>query len=257
MSDIQHLSSLPPAIDPTNTQVLVRTISASGDFRALGAEATSCSIIMVDRRRYVGVTSTEADDAVNGPVDHGVEAYDDIENPVINQIIAEQGGAFRGIRPEVLVVTRNDRPTVRSKRSARSRQPYRLRYHAVPDDCLCTAIVSGVEHASNEFIVVPRFGPDPLTGLPVVLGHMWMEGADMAVIATSQSDLVGDELISALPKWLGLVNCDDAIVTVVMRRWFAKWIFNEIDQMSNPTEELADRIRLLESTVLVINWADI
>lgn len=244
MSDLHPLSSLPPVSDPTCTQVFVRSIAASSDFRVLGAQATSCSIIVV----------------ADTPGDPGVDQCDEVENPIIAQVIAERDGMFSRVRPEVLIVSRTAEAGVGSRRAIRGRQPFRLRFHVAPEDCYCSALVEGVDNAANEFIVVPRFGSEPLVGLSETLGHMWMDGADMAVIpADSRDGVTGEnsnDPVSMLPRWLGLDDCRHSSATVVMRRWFAKWIFNEADRLPNPVEELADRIRLLGSTVLVMEQAE-
>lgn len=255
MSDIRPLPPLPDLNDPTATQVLVRTIGASTDFRALGAEATSCSIVVVDDRPTVPATES-GDDAT----EHASGSTIDVESPVLEQIVAEASSTFNRVRPEVLVMTSPNRPTGRSTNVARGRQPYRLRFHVTADDGYCSALMEGVEHAANEFIVVPRSGSEPLLGLAAVLGHMWLDGADMAVVPAvlpmSSGAPVGDDVISMLPRWLGLEECRDTSATIVMRRWFAKWVFNEIDGLPDPVDELADRIRLLGSTVLLMKWID-
>lgn len=262
MSDIRPLPPLPDVNDPTATQVLVRTIGGSTDFRTLGAQATSCSIIVVDGETVRDRVNAHAPGgtADSAFVDRGVTADVDVENPIIDQILEERDGVFSRVRPEVLVVGTVDRASTRSPGVVPGGRPYRLRFHAAPDDRYCSALIEGVEQAANEFIVIPRQGSEPLIGLSAVLGHMWVDGADMAVIPAvlpmSQGVPVGDEVITTLPRWLGLEDCRDPSATIVMRRWFAKWVFNEIHTLPDPVEELADRIRLLGSTILVMKWID-
>lgn len=237
-----------------STQVLVRTIGGTDDFHSLGAEATSCSIIVMDGDWISGDPTPDERSTVDRPTPDQCE----IERPVITQIVDEQLSTFHRIRPEVLVVTGADRSAGRATSMVRGRRPYRIQFLTASDDNYCSALIEGVESASNEFIVIPRHGDDPLVGLSAVLGHMWLEGADMALLPDMSSPRPtvssGDDPIASLPGLLGLEQCCRTSMTIVMRRWFAKWIFNEVDQLPDPVDELADRIRLLGSTILLMEW---
>lgn len=192
---------------------------------------------------------------------HPIESVDNMESPVLDQIVAEQKSTFASVRPEVLVMTDRGRVQARPQSGGRARRPYRMRFIEVDIDDQCAAIVEGIESAANEFIVLPGAGPDPLTGLAHALGQMWLDGADMALLPGSspttgahrfEDGSIGGDVIALLPSLLGLGQERDPSETVIMRRWFAKWIFNQVDQLPNPAGELADRIRLLGSTILVV-----
>ena len=53
------------------------------------------------------------------------------------------------------------------------------------------------------------------------------------------------EAAGALAEWLGLAGVAIPGRLVVMRRWVARWLFNEIARAIDPAEEIADRARLL------------
>lgn len=257
MSDTTPLTPVPPLVDPTATQVLTRTIDGSDDFLSLGAEATSCSIIVVDGDWISGMATGPNDPEPRQQTPESCE----IERPVIAQITDERSSTFEKVRPEVLVVTGRQRYASRAPGAPRGRRSYRLRLLESSDDSYCSALIDGVENSSNEFVVIPRHGDDPLTGLPAALGHMWLEGADMALLpgrsSCAPTAAADEDPIASLPRFMGLERCCGTPMTIVMRRWFAKWIFNEIDRLPNPVEELVDRIRLLGSTIVFMEWDNI
>ncbi len=127
-----------------------------------------------------------------------------------------------------------------------------------------SVLAEAVEYAANEFLVV-SFGTDLQLGrIPNLLGHMWVEGADVGVFggAARARQIVGhvdDPLVGLtttpdaalqLTHWLGLGGHTPENCVVVMRRWVARWLFNEISRSIDPAEELADRARLLGLTIV-------
>ena len=125
-----------------------------------------------------------------------------------------------------------------------------------------SAIAAAIEQSEHEFVIVSTHGGGPFELVTPALSHMWVEGADVALLQwqvdgpsghgagphpvhpTPSSDPVGDAA-RELAEWLGVSGVSVPGRLVVMRRWVARWLFNEISRAIDPAEELADRARLL------------
>jgi hypothetical protein len=100
--------------------------------------------------------------------------------------------------------------------------------------------------AGGEFSVVARGDLPDLSVLPTALGHLWVNGGDILLVAASSDGAVPmperDRRIAAV---LGLASGGpDAVV--VLRRWVARFLFDGLGRAIDPLEELLDRIQLLE-----------
>ena len=61
-----------------------------------------------------------------------------------------------------------------------------------------------------------------------------------------------DDPSATLAAWLGLRGPVPQGRLVVMRRWVARWIFNEVTRAISPAEEVADRARLLGVGIIAV-----
>ncbi|MEX0767183.1 MAG: hypothetical protein WD029_01760 [Microthrixaceae bacterium] len=133
-------------------------------------------------------------------------------------------------------------------------------------------IARAVESSEHEFVVLLSAHSDSLGFLDQCLAQMWIDGADVAVLQldstgdseTTDSGLAGEGIDAGkqLARWIAssgtqLRNNTTGQVcstqrVVVMRRWVARWLFNEIGRAIDPVEEIADRARLLGVAIAVI-----
>ena len=122
--------------------------------------------------------------------------------------------------------------------------------------------------SAGEFVVVasgPRRGtpaPGPMfEHLRDALGLMWVNGADALVLgpfadAPPFADVTAvgsgpDARPERLAAALGLRNGGGPTL-VVLRRWVARFLFDEIGLAIDPMDEFADRVRLLELRLLEV-----
>ena len=110
--------------------------------------------------------------------------------------------------------------------------------------------------STGEFVVVPGAGGDPaVDALSDALGHMWVNGADALVITSGAGHPdpeVPDSRADRLGAALGLCHGDGGPALVVLRRWVARFLFDEIGRAIDPVEEFADRVRLLELRLIEV-----
>lgn len=126
------------------------------------------------------------------------------------------------------------------------------------------AIAAAVEQSEHEFVIVSTSGGGPFDLVASSLSYMWVDGADVALLQW-ESDAAGEprgvdpdslalagmelqptqDAAGLLAEWLGLSGNATPGRLVVMRRWVARWLFNEISRAIDPSAELADRARLL------------
>jgi len=115
------------------------------------------------------------------------------------------------------------------------------------------ALAVAAEEAEQEFLVVagPALrDPDVLDRVPGALVGMWRHGADAAVIGSGAPRSV--DAAGHLVAGLGLAGGTGAAGVVVLRRWLARWIFNEVTRALAPADEIADRTRLLGIAILTV-----
>lgn len=222
MSDLEPLLSETTCDDLYVTRVLVRKLTPEVDFRVLGSTGTSISIVAIDEATQI-----------------------------TRQLEVERDAQLKGLRCEVLLMTDGERSDHWGPRS-QGRRPIRPKVFPKPSGGRACVLADAMDRASNEFVIVCGSVSSPLSGLSNVLAHMWTEGADIAVLAREENQLAtaNADVAAALPGWLGLGSSISGPQTLVMRRWLARWIFNEIDRAINPMEEIADRVRLLGVTII-------
>lgn len=138
---------------------------------------------------------------------------------------------------------------------------------AVPDG-RAAALDAATAVSAGEFVVVasgPRGGtpaPGPMfEHLRDALGLMWVNGADALVLgpfadAPPFADVTAvgsgpDARPERLAAALGLRNGGGPTL-VVLRRWVARFLFDEIGLAIDPMDEFADRVRLLELRLLEV-----
>lgn len=109
--------------------------------------------------------------------------------------------------------------------------------------------------ATSEFVVVLNGSCELLCPLETALGSLWIHGGDAASIRGSvgPSGTVdpGDDA-ARLTSHLGLA-AQGGEHLVVLRRWVARWLLNEMDRALDPGAEFADRARLLGLTLVELD----
>lgn len=119
---------------------------------------------------------------------------------------------------------------------------------------------------TGDFIVVPHQA-EALGLMPVALGHLWVQGADAVVVSTEPdprrgpgaaagahgertSDPAGEDRDAArrLAEVLGLRSATGPrpLGMVVLRRWVARFLLDELGRAIDAAEELGERARLME-----------
>lgn len=176
-----------------------------------------------------------------------------------------------GVRVEMLVVEDPASPERLSMRDALGRSGRTWRVLERPMGGRATSIAAAIEQSEHEFVVVSSGAGGPFELVASALSYMWVDGADVALLQWGSAgsdtsdgprDLAPEmtidvgalelaavaeaaEAAGTLAEWLGLAGVGVPGRLVVMRRWVARWLFNEISRAIDPAEELADRARLL------------
>lgn len=99
--------------------------------------------------------------------------------------------------------------------------------------------------AEHEFTVVSTGGGAPYEHVPSALCHMWADGCDAAILEREPLATEGLDPAGRLAQALGLGGSVVPGRLVVLRRWVARWLFNEVTRAIDPGAEVADRARLL------------
>jgi hypothetical protein len=153
------------------------------------------------------------------------------------------------VRVELLIMEGDSdpgRPVLR-ERLARSGRPWRS--VSRPAGGRAAVLGAAAAAAEHEFVLVGSGGSPHYELVDTALSFMWAEGADVALIHAGPEDRVDpDDMVDpsmALSTWLGLRTVTPEGRLVLMRRWVARWLFNEITRAISPADEVADRTRLL------------
>jgi len=111
-------------------------------------------------------------------------------------------------------------------------------------------LAEAAEAAACEFLVITSADEVPFESLVPAMGHMWAEGCDAALvdpltplIDAGATGVPGADAAAKLATWLGPAGPVGRVV--ILRRWVARWLFNEVTRAIDPWEEIADRARLL------------
>lgn len=155
-----------------------------------------------------------------------------------------------GVRVEVLVVEHRDDPgrTVLRDHLARSGRAWRVIER--PLGGRVAALTAAATGSTQEFVVIASGGQPPFHLISAALSHMWADGCDAAMLGYSPSargeveEPVADPS-AELASWIGLRGASSPDRLVILRRWVARWLFNELPRAIDPGEELSDRARLL------------
>jgi hypothetical protein len=153
------------------------------------------------------------------------------------------------MRLELLVMEADDDAgrSVLRERLARSGRSWRAVTR--PPGGRAASLSAAATAAEHEFMLVGTGGRPDYLQVESALSLMWVEGADVALVAAGPGDLVDpDDALdpsATLSAWLGLRGPVPPGRLVIMRRWVARWLFNEITRAISPAEEVADRVRLL------------
>lgn len=179
--------------------------------------------------------------------------------------VAEGLGSWQpvGVRVEVLVMEDVDdpgRPILRDH-LVRAGRPWRVLQR--PMGGRAAAIAAAAAGADHEFLVVSTGGRPAFQHVPSALCDMWGEGCDAAMIEPDGAGALGSEPARAedaaaeLVEWLGLRSTPEPGRLVVLRRWVARWLFNEITRAIDPGDEVADRARLLGIGIVRVGSSEV
>ncbi len=223
MSDLDHPHPhLPELDDPTVTRLMVRRHDdrAAGLLEHSGPVVTSLSMV-VPTGGSAGERYLE-----------GLDAW----NP-------------DRIRVEVLVMESPEDPARSVLRDRLTRSGRSWRALRRPQGGRVAALAMSAQDAEHEFVLIGSGGPAPYALIGPALSHMWAEGGDAALLdvrPTLHLDSIPDPDPSAeLSAWLGLSGAAVPGRLVLLRRWVARWLFNELTRAISPADEVADRARLL------------
>ena len=153
------------------------------------------------------------------------------------------------IRVEVLVMESPDDParSVLRDQLTQSGRPWRALPR--PPGGRVAALAMSAQDAEHEFVLIGSGGPSPFALIGPALSHMWAEGGDAALLdVRHQITLDGapePDPSAELAAWLGLGGTPVPGRLVLMRRRVARWLFNELSRAISPSDEVADRARLL------------
>jgi hypothetical protein len=117
------------------------------------------------------------------------------------------------------------------------------------------ALATGVEAADNEFVLVLGAAAAPYGLLGSALATMWADGVDAVLLGPSSVAHAGEpdaDAADALVDALGLTAPPRDGGAVLLRRWVAKWLFNEATRAIDPAVEVADRARLLGIGIVAV-----
>jgi hypothetical protein len=163
----------------------------------------------------------------------------------------------QGVRFEVVVTADRDGARLSPPRSAEEGQ---IAWHSLVSPLGGRAVVlsAAVEAAEHEFVVVGDCQRPPVAMLEAALGHMWADGCDAALIDPALPELLSTSSAEADPagelaSWLASAQVADRMV--VLRRWVARWLFNEVTRAIDPWSEVADRARLLGFGIVTFSAA--
>jgi hypothetical protein len=179
--------------------------------------------------------------------------------------VAESLGGWQpvGVRVEVLVMEDVDdpgRPILRDHLS-RSGRPWRVLDR--PMGGRAAAMAAAATGADHEFLIVSTGGQPAFEYVPSALCDMWGEGCDAAMVEPDGAALQptgnepSDDAAGELVEWLGLRGTPEPGRLVVMRRWVARWLFNEITRAIHPGDEVADRARLLGIGIVRVSSSEV
>ena len=145
------------------------------------------------------------------------------------------------------------------------------------------ALEEALEQVASDFVVVPMDHTVDLDRVPELLVNMWLDGADVGLMGPTGdqgvveptervarrrplfespelaeqahperatdvlagSALPAEDTAARVAAWLGLSEAPVAGRVVVVRRWVARWLLNEIGRALDPVAEFADRARIL------------
>ena len=154
------------------------------------------------------------------------------------------------IRVEVLVMESPDDPARSVLRDRLTRSGRSWRALPRPPGGRVAALAMSAQDAEHEFVLIGSGGPSPFALVGPALSHMWAEGGDAALLDVRPETALGAERSvpdpsAELATWLGLGGVPVPGRLVLLRRWVARWLFNELTRAISPADEVADRARLL------------
>lgn len=232
MSDLEAHPPAPVLEDPSTTRLMLRRVgdpSRVGLLERAGAVATSITVV-------VPVGGDSASSMVEG-LDRFESTHARVELLVMEDDLDEGRQALR-------------EQLARSSRSWRSA--------CRPPGGRAAALSAAALAAEHEFVLVGCGGHPRYDQIDTALSLMWIEGADIALIHAGADDVAGaddpEDPSSTLSSWLGLSAPPLEGRLVLMRRWVARWLFNEITRAISPGDEIADRARLLGIGIIQLAW---
>lgn len=223
MSDLEPQLHAPVLEDPSVTRLLLRRADAGRRTELLeraGAVATSMSVVVpgggADAAQTVVAIGTWRPERIRVEL-LVMEQDQDAGRPVLRERLARSGRSWRSVER--------------------------------PPGGRAAALAAAATAAEHEFVLIGTGGEPQYDLVERGLSLMWAEGADVALIHAGDADPVdpGEAIdpSATLSSWLGLRGPVPRGRLVLMRRWVARWLFNEITRAISPADEVADRTRLL------------
>lgn len=99
--------------------------------------------------------------------------------------------------------------------------------------------------ATGEFVVLTAGAPS-FDVVPAALGHMWVSAADALLVGAAHSGAGPEDRAALLAQALGLRSGGRPGCIVVLRRWVARFLFNDLGLAIDARDEFEDRVGLLE-----------
>lgn len=232
MTELEAHPSAPVLEDPSTTRLMLRRV---GDPRGAGllqrAGAVSASVTVV------APTGGDAAESM-------VSALESFSSP--------------HVRVELLVMEDGLDQGHGALRERLSRSAISWRTAVRPPGGRAGSLAAATAAAEHEFLLVGSGAGPRYDQIDTALSLMWTEGADIALVHAGEDDAAdaGDAVdpSATLSAWLGLGTPVPEGRLVLMRRWVARWLFNEITRAISPGDEIADRARLLGVGIVELAW---
>lgn len=232
MTELEAHPAAPVLEDPSTTRLMLRRVGdprGAGLLRRAGAVSTSLTV--------VAPTGGEAAGSI-------VDALESFHSP--------------HVRVELLVMEDELDPGHLALRERLSRTALSWRTAVRPPGGRAGSLAAATVAAEHEFLLVGTGVGAQYDQIDAALSLMWAEGADIALVHAGESDAAdvtdAADPAATLSAWLGLGAPVPEGRLVLMRRWVARWLFNEITRAISPGDEIADRVRLLGVGIVQLAW---
>lgn len=194
---------------------------------------------------------------VLGAVSVGLLVSDPSPEAVVDQVERLRAALPAGSGAELIVLDDHAAVGRRSLFDALRDLPERVHFVPRPEGGRVTELDAMTTMATCDFLVVPSNPEVSFDSLPTALHAMWVQGADAALVKVGDGpvltpDLEPGQAAGCLAASMGIGAARIGGRLVVVRRWVARWLLSEVDRALDPAEEVADRGRLLDLALTVV-----